>query len=138
MKTKKGQEGIIVTVLLILIAIAAVVAIGYFVMGQVNRGVESGEGQANCFKLDLSIEAVSTTAFSVKRNDVESSVVVKSIEVKGVDGLTSEVDTTAITAGQIVPVTYTNTSSLAGKTVTIYATLNNAASTVCAEGTRTL
>jgi len=52
---KKGQEGVIITVLLILIAIGAVAAVSYFIIGQVRQGTVAGTDKANCLKLNYEI-----------------------------------------------------------------------------------
>jgi len=52
---KKGQEGVIITVLLILIAIGAVAAVSYFVINQVRQGQTQVTDKSNCLKLNYEI-----------------------------------------------------------------------------------
>lgn len=52
---KKGQEGVIITVLLILIAIGAVAAVSYFVINQVRQGQAQATDKLNCLKLNYEI-----------------------------------------------------------------------------------
>jgi flagellin-like protein len=76
MRTKKGQAEIITTVLIVLIALAAVAIVGYFIMNQVRQGAAKGESQFQCTKLQLEItKATATTPANqiiVKRNDAEA------------------------------------------------------------------
>ncbi len=51
MKSKKAQEGIIVTVLLVLVAIAAVSAVAYFIANQVSSGVSEAELKSKNFEI---------------------------------------------------------------------------------------
>jgi len=53
--SKKTQQEIIVTVLLVLIAIAAVVLIATFIIKNVRQGTESGASKVDCLNLDLTI-----------------------------------------------------------------------------------
>jgi len=52
---KKGQEGVMITVLLILIAISAVAAVSYFVMTQVRQGMAQATDKLDCLKLNYEI-----------------------------------------------------------------------------------
>ena len=85
MKTKKAQTEIIVTVLLVLIALAAVGLIAYFIMGQVRSGASAAGDKASCVKLDFQVtKAAAGTNITVKRND-DASVEVASV-IATVDG----------------------------------------------------
>jgi hypothetical protein len=55
MKTKKSQQEIIVTVLLVLIAIAAVILIANFVINMVKDKAAAGEGQVDCLNVAFTI-----------------------------------------------------------------------------------
>jgi flagellin-like protein len=55
MKSKKGQQEIIVTVLLVLIAIAAIVLISNFVINMVKDKTAQGTGQVACLGLDFTV-----------------------------------------------------------------------------------
>lgn len=55
MKTKRGQSEIIVTVLLVLIAIAAVVFVGTFIINAVKSNAAKGEDKTKCLEVDMSI-----------------------------------------------------------------------------------
>jgi len=75
MRTKKGQAEIITTVLIVLIALAAVAIVGYFIMNQVRQGAAKGESQFQCTKLQLEItkaSAATPTTVTIKRNDAET------------------------------------------------------------------
>jgi hypothetical protein len=52
---KKGQEGVIITVLLILVAIAAVAAVSYFVINQVRLGQTEAANKINCQMLNYEV-----------------------------------------------------------------------------------
>jgi len=52
---KKGQEGVIITVLLILVAIAAVAAVSYFVINQVRLGQTEAANKISCQMLNYEI-----------------------------------------------------------------------------------
>jgi flagellar basal body-associated protein FliL len=71
MKTKKSQTEIIVTVLLVLLALAAVAFMYTFVMGQIRKGAEVGANKADCINLDFEITSAiaGQTNIIVKRND---------------------------------------------------------------------
>lgn len=63
MKTKKTQQEIIVTVLLVLIAIAAVILISNFVINMVKERAGAGESQIKCLSLAFTInKAIAATA----------------------------------------------------------------------------
>ncbi len=67
MKSKKAQEGIIVTVLLVLVAIAAVSAVAYFVINNIRSGTAAATDKTDCLKVSLSLDnakATYTTATS--------------------------------------------------------------------------
>jgi hypothetical protein len=55
MKTKKAQQEIIVTVLLVLIAIAAVVLISNFVINMVRDKTAEGNNQLKCVGIDFEV-----------------------------------------------------------------------------------
>lgn len=55
MKSKKAQEGIIVTVLLVLIAIAAVGAVAYFIINSVKGGAVTATDKTDCFNVVSSL-----------------------------------------------------------------------------------
>jgi flagellin-like protein len=61
MKTKKGQTEIIVTVLLVLIALAAVIAVAYFFTGSVNKGTAAAQDKADCLKVSIVLESAKAT-----------------------------------------------------------------------------
>jgi hypothetical protein len=64
MKSKKAQQDIIITVLLILIALAAVSAIAYFIVNQVKTGANQATDKAECLKVTLAIDKVNVTGTS--------------------------------------------------------------------------
>lgn len=69
MKSKKGQEGIIVTVLLILIAIAIVGVVAYFIMNQVKQGTETAGLKADCLKVSLFIDKAAQNQIVISRGN---------------------------------------------------------------------
>ncbi len=54
---KKAQSEIITTVLLVLIALAAVAIIAAFIINQVKTNTASAEAKANCLKADVQISS---------------------------------------------------------------------------------
>jgi flagellin-like protein len=93
MQGKKAQEGIIVTVLLVLVAIVAVGAIAMFIINNVKSTTndsQSAVSDISCLKVDLEITQASTTAISVKRNDA-SNIVLKNLQLYVNDKLNSTI-----------------------------------------------
>ena len=88
MKSKKGQEGIIVTVLLILVAIAAVGAVAYFIINNIKAGTTAAQSKINCVKLDFTVTPITAgaTTITVKRGTAGSEVALTRIDIwrKGV------------------------------------------------------
>jgi flagellin-like protein len=86
---KRAQSEIITTVILVLIALAAVAIIAVFFLNQVRTNTATAESRANCIKLDLEItKAVNNTGvIIVKRNDAEASLNTAVMKVT-VDGAT--------------------------------------------------
>jgi len=73
MKMKKAQSEIITTVLLVLIALAAVAIIAVFIHNQVRQGAATADAKAQCLKIDLEVtKAVNAGTVTVKRNDNEA------------------------------------------------------------------
>ena len=69
-KTKRSQTELIVTVLLVLIALAAVAFIASFIMNQVRKGGEIGDVKVTCLNLDFKIVSAVNggTTVSVQRD----------------------------------------------------------------------
>jgi len=67
---KKAQSEIITTVLLVLIALAAVAIIAVFITNQVRQGAATADAKAQCIKIDLEVtKAVNAgTTITVKNN----------------------------------------------------------------------
>ena len=65
MKTKKTQQEIIVTVLLVLIAIAAVILISNFVINMVKDRAGAGESQVKCIDMTFTINSAVNTGENV-------------------------------------------------------------------------
>jgi hypothetical protein len=63
-KEKRGQGDVIVTVLLILIAIGAVVGVGYFIINAVKSNTASAQAKLDCAKVQFEI----TNAIDKYRN----------------------------------------------------------------------
>ena len=82
MKIKRAQQDIIVTILLLLVALAAISAIAYFIVNQVRSGAAAAGNKAECIKvtiaLDRVINASSGNLVMSRQND---DVVVKEINV---------------------------------------------------------
>ena len=131
MKTKKGQTEIIVTVLLVLIALAAVTAIAYFITGQVKNGTALADNKANCLKLDFQVtKAISGTSnVIVQRND-DGTVILQELKVL-VDGVTANGNATVPTSLEttVIPVTNstdgTSMNLTTGQKIEIGAVLTN-------------
>jgi hypothetical protein len=84
MKTKRGQTDVIVTVLLVLIALAAVAFIATFIINQVRQGANSAGVKTDCLKLtDFSIESAinstSTTTNVVVSREADDGIAIKEI-----------------------------------------------------------
>jgi hypothetical protein len=69
---RKGQQDIIVTVLLVLIALAAVALIATFIINNVREGTGSADDSATCLKINLEITSATDTSVVVKRLDGEA------------------------------------------------------------------
>jgi hypothetical protein len=67
MLNKKGQEGVIVTIILILVAIAAVAGIAVFIMSQVNSAKIEAQNKADCTKATLTIAKAIPTGVTIAR-----------------------------------------------------------------------
>ena len=86
---KKGQEGVIITVLLVLIAIGAVAAVSYFVINQVRQGQAQATDKLNCLKLNYEIVSAVTgrTSVTVRRtaggDELNVTNIIVSIGTKG-------------------------------------------------------
>ncbi len=59
MKTKRAQTEIIVTVLIVLIALAAVAFVATFIMNMVKSGSASAESKSECMKVPLAFDIIS-------------------------------------------------------------------------------
>ncbi len=83
MINKKGQQEIIVTVLLVLLALAAVVLIAGFIMRNVRQGGEVGESRVNCLSLDYEVTRAANgeSTISVRRNTGGENVNVTGIKI---------------------------------------------------------
>jgi len=92
---KKGQEGVIITVLLILIAIGAVAAVSYFIINQVRQGQIQATDKLSCLKLNYEIVgAVSESdTITVRRisggDDVNVKNIIVSVGTKGTNSTTN-------------------------------------------------
>jgi flagellin-like protein len=93
---KRGQTDVIVTVILVLIALAAVGLIGYFIMNQVRGGTSQAQSKADCLKLDFQvIRAVDKESYiNIQRNDDAS--------IK-IDKLTIVADSASFNASSAAP-----------------------------------
>lgn len=80
MKSKKGQQEIIVTVLLVLIALAAVAGVAVFIMKNVNTATASGEDQQKCLKINLALEAINNKTVSIRRSG-DSTIILKNVTI---------------------------------------------------------
>lgn len=98
MKTKRSQSEIITTVLLVLVALAAVAVIAAFIINQVRTNTASAESKANCMKVDFAItkaivnSSVDTTV-TVQRLD-EGTVGVNNLSIT-VNGASKNLTATA-------------------------------------------
>jgi len=92
---KKGQEGVIITVLLILIAIGAIAAVSYFVINQVRQGQTQITDKSNCLKLNYEIISAvkGESNVTVRRvaggDDVNVTDIIVSFGTKGTNKTTS-------------------------------------------------
>jgi flagellin-like protein len=64
---KKGQQEIIVTVLLVLVALVAVGAVVMFVSQLVNKNISTAKGKASCLDVSFTIEKVTNDTLSITR-----------------------------------------------------------------------
>ena len=129
MKTKKSQQDIIVTVLLVLIAIAAVAVIAYFIINQVRQGTDNAQAKADCLKLDFQITKAVNAAISitVQRNDASSVNITKlSATIGGANwGSTTTIPGALTTT--VIQNASSNTNLSTGQTVEVGAILANGA-----------
>jgi len=86
---KKGQEGVIITVLLILIAIAAVAVVSYFIINQVRQGQTQAADRLSCGELNYEIISAvkDTNSITVRRiaggDNVNVSNIIVTFGTKG-------------------------------------------------------
>lgn len=82
---KRSQTEIIVTVLLVLVALAAVGFIAYFIMGQVRGGTAEAEAKADCLKTLGSYTIVKVTNASTGnlqvKKETDDGIVLKEFRV---------------------------------------------------------
>lgn len=64
---KKGQQEIIVTVLLVLVALVAVGAVVVFVNQMIQKNVASAKNKANCMDLAFTIEKATNESITITR-----------------------------------------------------------------------
>jgi len=85
MKTKKAQTEIIVTVLLVLVALAAVGFIAYFIMGQVRGGTAEATAKADCLKTLGSytiVQVTNATANNLQiKKETDDGIILKELKV---------------------------------------------------------
>jgi hypothetical protein len=88
MKTKRTQQEIIVTVLLVLIAIAAVILISNYVINMVKDNTAKGQGKLDCIGVDLTINRAIATENGVliTRNVGTGTVNITNIKIL-IDGI---------------------------------------------------
>lgn len=130
LNNKRGQQDIIVTVLLVLIAIIAVAIVATFILRQVRQGAGSAESQANCIKLDFDITSAvnGETTIDIARND-ESSVAIQDYRVSYDDDDEDIAPVTTKTARGTESLTLTIGPLATGKTVEAIAILDDG--TIC-------
>ena len=84
-KTKRGQTEIIVTVLLVLVALAAVGLIAYFIMGQIRGGTAEAQEKADCLKTIDSYSIVKVTSAStgnlIIKNEKDDGIILKELKI---------------------------------------------------------
>ncbi len=84
---KKGVSSVIATVLLIIVVIAAVGVLGYFITDFIKENLGGGRDAVGCIGTELSIEEINTSAneVSVKRDSGQSKIDKIKVSVEGED-----------------------------------------------------
>ena len=142
---KKGVSDIIVTILIILLALAVIIIVWQAVKQTVQRGAQTIESQSGCLGLDLTIGTVtcvnSTNAisFSITRggdNVAASALVVSVTDATG--NSKSLTSTKSLAALGVVTVTQADFTSLdIGMSTTINTGIKLDDGTLCAGATKT-
>jgi hypothetical protein len=130
MKNKKAQEGVIVTVLLVLVAIAAIATVAFFIIKNVGSGTSSAADKTTCLTAQFQITSASagtTGNLVIKRTDT-SEVVIKELKIFVNDKLIS----TESTVPSALEVNSYDIELSAGDIVRVNAVLNN--SKICENG----
>jgi len=105
---KKAQSEIITTVLLVLIALAAVAIIAMFINNQVRQGAATADAKAQCLKIDLEVTKAVANASGgviyVKNNgetpaDAKVKAIVEGASWGSEVNLPTSLTTTTITVG---------------------------------------
>ena len=82
---RRGQQDIIVTILLILVALAAIGAIAYFIVQNVREGTQTAENKAECLKVTLAIDKINTTSIVISRQNDDVEVTSLKLYLDGVN-----------------------------------------------------
>jgi len=92
---KKGQEGVIITVLLVLIAIGAVAAVSYFIINQVRQGQAQATDKLSCGQLNYEIVGAvkDTNSVTIRRiaggDSITVDHIIVSMGTKGTNSTTN-------------------------------------------------
>ncbi len=82
MKSKRGQQDIIVTILLVLIVLTAIAFVAAFLMKNIKTSTASADDKQTCLKLDLDIASASaTTGIVVTRPSGDPNVKMGDIKI---------------------------------------------------------
>ena len=126
MKSKRAQTEIIVTVLIVLIALAAVAFVATFIMDMVKSGSVSAEFKTECIKVPLAFDIISATNASV------NNVVVQRTGDEGllVSGLLFYINDAKNQSSTLVPKVleksaYNVSGVTIGSIVKVYAVMNS-------------
>lgn len=110
MKTKRSQTDMIVTVLLILIALAAIAGVAYFITKNVKGNVTVADLNAQCLSLEYEITGLTSgTGLTVKRGTSGADVQVQGFIVSVDGGADSDLIPAVIAPGEESPVAYATT-----------------------------
>lgn len=121
MMSKKAQQDVIVTVLLVLIALAAVALIATFIIKNVKTATQTADDKQNCLKLEFNIGKADVTSNRVLISRSGANVSINAIQTY-VDGTLKNV-TSSIDPGNSI--TLTLASLTAGQKVEVAGILSD-------------
>lgn len=139
MKTKKSQSEIITTVLMVLVALAAIAGVAVFIIGQVRTGTNAAQNKAECSKITITIDSATAGSANktiISRGNDDVQVASLKAYLDGTATTTLDIATVDV-PGKLDKKTITDTDLAlnAGKRLKLLPVLGNAY--VCENGPET-